>query len=103
MSDNQSGISVEPYTQERKEQWDRFISTGKNATFLFSRDYMEYHSDRFTDHSLILWRGGEILAVLPANITDQRLLISHGGLTYGGFVFQRAVKLCETLECFHST
>jgi DNA-binding response OmpR family regulator len=46
-------LSVERYTASRKREWDTFVSTAKNATFLFFRDYMDYHRDRFTDHSLM--------------------------------------------------
>jgi hypothetical protein len=102
MFENERGISVERYTPERKESWDRFVDTGKNATFLHLRDYMDYHSDRFSDHSLLLTRNDRLLALLPGNITDEGTLISHQGLTFGGFVFRQDVTLCEVLESFHA-
>ena len=40
------------YTAENKIEWDHFIATAKNATFLFQRDFMDYHQDRFEDFSL---------------------------------------------------
>ncbi len=55
---NDAGVlSVERYTASRKREWDAFVSAAKNATFLFSRDYMDYHSDRFADHSLMIFNG----------------------------------------------
>ena len=44
-----------------------FLDTPKNATFLFRRDYMDYHRDRFADHSLMIFRGEKLAALLPAN------------------------------------
>ena len=44
---------------------------------------MDYHSDRFEDHSLIFLRDNQLVALLPGNI-DGDTLYSHGGLTYGG-------------------
>ena len=37
------------------EVWNTFIGQAKNATFLFHRDFMEYHKDRFLDYSLIVF------------------------------------------------
>lgn len=69
-----------------KERWDAFVRTSKNGTFLLMRDYMEYHSDRFTDGSYVFENEeGELLALLPASVHGDELR-SHGGLTYGGLI-----------------
>ena len=46
---------------------------------------MDYHSDRFEDHSLIAFRKGKPVALLPANRCGS-VLWSHQGLTYGGWI-----------------
>lgn len=92
---------VERYTAARKLVWDKFVCTAKNATFLFSRDYMDYHSDRFTDHSLMIFHEEVLVAVLPANLKADGSLISHEGLTYGGLVVSRSATLVEVLAFFH--
>jgi hypothetical protein len=33
--------------------WDDFVRTSKNGLFLFERGYMDYHAERFSDHSLL--------------------------------------------------
>ena len=81
--------------------WNAFISTAKNATFLFHRDFMEYHSDRFQDYSLMVFEGKKLVAVLPANRIEGKLF-SHQGLTYGGLVFSSAVKLGKSIEILQS-
>lgn len=93
--------TVVRYTEERKLEWDKFIRTGKNATFLFARDYMDYHRDRFTDHSLMIYRDEVLVAVLPANLKADGSLMSHEGLTYGGLVVSRGATLSEVLAFFH--
>ncbi|WP_261374523.1 GNAT family N-acetyltransferase [Dokdonia sp. Hel_I_53] len=60
---------------------------------------MEYHSDRFDDHSLVVKKKGSIIAVMPANIMDNTLY-SHRGLTYGGLLLSRKQKLKDVLEIF---
>jgi RimJ/RimL family protein N-acetyltransferase len=94
--------SVERYTAERRKDWDQFLASAKNATFLFNRGYMDYHSDRFADHSLIVSRGQELVALLPANRSDHSTLVSHEGLTYGGLVVSRDATLIDVLTGFHA-
>ncbi|HAV55126.1 MAG TPA: GNAT family N-acetyltransferase [Aequorivita sp.] len=81
--------------------WHQFMETSKNATFLFQRDFMEYHADRFTDHSLLVLKKGKPVALLPANIADNTLY-SHQGLTYGGLILHKKVKLKEVAAIFSS-
>jgi hypothetical protein len=96
-----SGFSVERYSPERKGEWDRFVAAN-NATFLFHRDYMDYHRERFIDHSLMIFRGAELAAILPANLGADGSLISHEGLTYGGLVAPHRATLDQVMACFHS-
>ena len=101
-SKDSATFSVERYTPDCKAKWDAFLNTAKNATFLFRRDYMDYHRDRFADHSLMVFRGDELVALLPANRAADGTLISHEGLTYGGLVISRPATLHDVLACFHA-
>lgn len=78
--------TVKRYQENDYENWNAFIGQAKNATFLFHRDFMEYHKDRFQDYSLIILDGEKWLAVLPANVVANEVF-SHQGLTYGGLVY----------------
>ncbi len=50
---------------------------------------MDYHSQRFADHSLLYYNDrGRLLAVMPANENDG-ILYSHQGLTYGGLILSQ--------------
>jgi hypothetical protein len=96
-------MRVEAYRARHKKLWDDFVRASKNGTFLLFRDYMEYHAARFKDHSLLIWDAKDNLsAVLPANL-DQDTLVSHGGLTFGGFITQASMKLPQMLELFEAT
>ena len=59
------------YTPDRKEEWNAFVATSKNGTFLFHRDYMDYHSDRFEDYSLMFYWQGRLYGLMPANAEGQ--------------------------------
>ena len=66
-------------------RWDEFVRLSRNGTFLHQRGYMDYHSDRFKDCSLIALNDDKWCAVLPACI-DGDTFYSHRGLTYGGWL-----------------
>lgn len=93
-------IKVTRYTREDKARWDPFVSASRNATFMLLRDYMDYHSARFIDHSLLVHDAkGALLALLPANQLDGTLQ-SHGGLTYGGVISAATMTTPNMLEVF---
>ena len=85
-------VVVVKYTSDKKEEWDSFIKQSKNGTFLFNRGFMEYHRDRFTDSSLMIYRKGELISCFPANVVKDEVH-SHQGLTYGGFVFNKKMRM----------
>ena len=87
------------YTNSKKADWDNFIATAKNATFLFQREFMDYHNDRFEDFSLMVYNDEKLYAVFPANKNGENVY-SHQGLTYGSFVLQDSAKLKSTFIAF---
>ncbi len=95
-------IAVCRYETAHKDAWNDFIGSAKNGTFLFHRDYMEYHADRFADSSLMFRDAeGKLIAVMPTNLKDDAL-ISHGGLTFGGIVSGSKMKTPTMLGIFES-
>lgn len=92
---------IKLYEPSDKQAWDSFIAESRNGTFLFYRDYMEYHADRFMDYSLMCYRGGRLHAVLPAHVQG-RTFCSHLGLTYGGVVTDEKVTAKGILELFEA-
>jgi hypothetical protein len=94
-------IEARRYTPELESDWNRFVARSKNGVFLFDRGYMDYHADRFTDHSLVFLRDEELVAVFPANL-DAKTLVSHGGLTFGGLVTDYWMKTSLMMEIVDS-
>jgi hypothetical protein len=93
--------SVRRYQESDYDTWNTFIGQAKNATFLFHRDFMEYHSYRFEDYSLLVLDGEKWVAVLPANGVGNHVF-SHQGLTYGGLVYNEKLKLASIIAAFKS-
>lgn len=89
------------YQPTDKTAWNNFVKKAKNATFLFHRDFMDYHSDRFQDYSLLVYSDGQLVAILPANLKNE-VLHSHQGLSYGGLLLGRKATFQEALFSFKS-
>jgi len=94
-------FSVKPYHSEFKNQWNEFVVNSKNATFLFQRDFMDYHSDKFKDYSLMIYKDNALFALLPANSNNNQIY-SHQGLSYGGLLLNSDCKFENVLEAFKS-
>jgi len=92
-------IEIINYNPEYKKAWDDFITASKNGTFLFYRDFMEYHSDRFEDHSILFTIGNNPVVLFPANIKDN-IIYSHEGLTYGGIISDKKMSAAIMLNIF---
>lgn len=91
--------TIKRYDTNDYSNWNAFIGNAKNATFLFHRDYMEYHKDRFEDYSLIIKEDEKWIAVLPAHRNGNELF-SHQGLTYGGLIYSEKLKLSIVIAAF---
>jgi len=81
--------------------WDKFVQNGRARLFFYERAFLEYHADRFVDHSLLCWEDDRLIAVLPASQAGDTLT-SHGGLTYGGLVLAPRTRGAETLAAVNN-
>lgn len=91
-------MDIVRYRDYLKGEWDEFVRNSKTPHFMFYRDYMEYHRDRFDDCSLMVRDdSGGLVAVFPAN-ASYHSLISHQGLTFGGLIFSKETKTPEAVK-----
>ena len=97
-------VEVIRYTSAHEPLWDAFVRASRNGVFLFERQYIDYHSDRFPDHSLLFFDvSHRLVALLPATeLTEsgERVISSHGGLTFGGFVLSPEARSRDVLRIF---
>lgn len=90
------------YCESQKNAWNSFLTSSKNPHFIYYRDYMEYHSDRFADFSIMVYNEkSKLIAIMPANICNS-IVYSHQGLTFGGLVVQDDMKTETMLHIFKS-
>lgn len=92
-------IAVERYSLEHRAEWNAFAAAAKNHVFFFDRGYLEYHGERFPDHSLIFRLDGVPVALLPATVAETTLS-SHAGLSFGGLVVGDAMTQLLMMDVF---
>lgn len=92
-------FEIRQYSPELVDDWNGFVASSKNGTFLFDRRYMDYHADRFIDHSLMIYRRGRLYALLPGNVNGDTFY-SHQGLTYGGLLMNDKTTAADVVEIF---
>lgn len=92
-------FEIKRYTVEDKEIWNAYVRLARNATFLFDRNYMDYHKDRFEDHSLLIYKGAKLYALLPGN-QNNNTFCTHQGLTYGGLIINKRATTADICQVF---
>lgn len=101
-------IEIRRYAPADAAEWNDFVRMkSRQGTFLFDRNYMDYHQDRFHDHSLMFFHKRKLYAILPANevissIDARKCLYSHQGLTYGGLLTSPKVTAEVCIDIFES-
>ena len=90
-------LQIARFSKGDTMEWNDFVNTARNGLFLFNRYYMEYHEDRFTDHSLMVFRENKLVGVFPANEKNNSIW-SHEGLTFGGILLSKDLRGTDTIE-----
>lgn len=101
-------LRIEKYSADLKEKWDDFVmKQSMNGTFLQTRQFLDYHKDRFQDTSLILYKGNDtMVAVVPAcTIEDEarKIFSAHQGSTFGGIVIGKNFNNIEHVDAIMTT
>lgn len=84
-------LKIKEYDECHKEKWDAFVMRHSvNGTFLQTKNFLDYHGDRFQDASLIIYKGNDtMVAVVPACVImedGRKVFHAHCGSTFGGIV-----------------
>ncbi len=97
-------LIIEPHTEDHDDSWDMFCEKAYMATFLHTRRFLSYHGDRFTDLSLQVTMGKQILGIFPAALdpVDQGCVVSHPGITYGGLLHAGKLRGESMVEALHA-
>lgn len=90
-------LFVQHNTPISSKTWDSFVKSSDNGTMFHEHVFLGYHPEgRFKDHSLYFTRNNKLFAVFPAieaNRNGKKILNSHGGASYGGFVYPEQLNI----------
>jgi hypothetical protein len=92
-------LQIIRYNHTLKEIWDNFVKQAKNSSFLFFRDFCEYHQDRFQDHSVLIVENQKVIAIFLANQIDN-IIIAHQGLSYSALSFLPNITFQKAINCW---
>lgn len=85
-----------------EETWDGFVEQSDNGTLFHKRAFLNYHpKDRFDDASIYVTKNGQIISVLTAAVIERdgkKILASHPGASYGGYVYNSDLNFKEAHE-----
>ncbi len=94
-----SRFQVEKFDLANRNGWDSYVDSARTPLFLFKRDYMEYHADRYPDFSIIVRGSEQIAAIFPATGSESRIY-SHAGLSFGGLLASPEIRLRGFIEVY---
>jgi lipid II:glycine glycyltransferase (peptidoglycan interpeptide bridge formation enzyme) len=87
-------------------EWDNFVDSSDNGTMFHKRLFLSYHpKGRFKDASLVFKKNGQMFAIISAAVVERegkRILISHSGASYGGFVYKSNLNFREAFDLVES-
>lgn len=86
-----SSITIKTYAPTLAPAWESVLKVSSNGTFMHSRNYLEYHGDKFVDASVVVYWDGLPVGIFPSHRIEDEIY-SHEGLTYGGLVIHRDLK-----------
>ncbi|TWH46538.1 GNAT family N-acetyltransferase [Sporomusa sp. KB1] len=95
-------VKLEIYNQSHQKDWDNFIGTSRNGTFMQQRTFLNYHPPgRFVDCSLMVYNShGNLIAVIPAAQKmegQKKVFSSYPGASHGGIIVDQKFGTYEAM------
>ncbi len=85
-----TSMEVVEYTDDLRGVWDDFVEKANNGTLFALQSFFDYHPpDRFRHRHLLFYKGGRLVALLPAAEVEREgelFLVSHPGASFDGFL-----------------
>ncbi len=99
-------LEVVKFEPGLEKDWDEFVDVSNNGTLFHKRAFLNYHpQDRFIDDSLLFFKKSSLFAVLPAAARHgdpEKLLVSHPGSSFGGFVCRQDLSLRDATRLINA-
>ncbi len=86
-------------TEKDHKKWEEFVAQSNNGTIFHSLKFLSYHpSERFKSYHLMIKDKEKVIALFPA-VIEEKIIISHKGASYGGFVLKEGTGIHEVSLC----
>lgn len=99
-------MEVVQYEKKYQDKWEEFVNDSSNGTIFHTRRFLSYHAaDKFRDNSLLFFDEKKLIAVFPAIDIKRdglRVLWSHMGASYGGFVHSESLSIKQSFDITQS-
>jgi hypothetical protein len=100
-----NNLLIKTYSDTDDERWDELCHKSCNGTFLHTRKYLSYHEERFVDQSVVIEdKEGGLLGLFPAatHLDNEKIIVSHPGITYGGIVHNGKLYGDKMIQAFEA-
>jgi hypothetical protein len=94
-------LTIERYNSCYQQDWDDFVASSRNGTFMQQRTFLNYHPpERFIDCSLLVHSHGKLMAVIPAAEKmegQKKIFSSYPGASHGGIIVDKNFGIAEAM------
>jgi hypothetical protein len=96
-------IDIIQYEEKYAQEWDDFIDKSNNGTMFHKIAFLNYHPEgKFKFNHLMFRKDGELVAVLPCGLKDNKVIWSPTGASYGSLVtrdiaFELSLEIVDAL------
>ncbi len=92
-------MEVTKFTEKDHKHWEEFVKQANNGTIFHTLKFLSYHPpERFKSHHLLIKEKENIIALFPA-VIENKIIISHKGASYGGFVLKQGLGIHDIYLC----
>jgi hypothetical protein len=94
-------MEVIEYKGDYRDRWEEFVAKSNNGTIFHLMKFLDYHpKGRFEDRHFLIEDRGKIASIFPAaerTTPEGRVLVSHPGASYGGFVVSEDLGIKQSI------
>ncbi len=88
------------------DDWDSFVENANGGTIFHKRKFLNYHPvEKFIDQSIVIKKKNKLHSLFPAveiNKNGKRIISSHSGASYGGFVTKKDLNVKDAFDLVKS-
>lgn len=98
-------MKIIPYSEDWREEWDKFVLDSNNGTMFHLQKFFDYHRQgKFQFNHLMFVENDRLVAVLPGSLKDgifeSPIGASYGSIVIGDYKFKYVMEIISSLLDF---